>query len=143
MNTIKKTKLSHIIKVPHIADEASLCVVEETKSVPFPIKRVYYIFNSPENTPRGKHAHKKTQQLLFCIRGKVTLLLDNGLEKEAIVIDKPNEGVFLDAMMWHEMHSFSKDAILLVFASDLYSESDYIRDYKTFIQLAQKNLWLS
>src|SRR3989338_6877031 len=124
MNNIKKTKLSNIISIPKIEDEAFLCFAESNKHIPFEIKRVYYIFDVYGNSVRGMHDNKKTEQILFCIRGKVKIRLDNGTEKEDIVLKNPNEGIFLGKMMWHEMTDFSKDALILIFASDYYNEED-------------------
>ncbi len=134
-NNIKKTKLSNIISLPKIEDEAYLCFAESNKHIPFEIKRVYYIFDVLNNSARGRHAHKKTDQILFCIRGKVKICLDNGRQKEEIILANPNEGIFLGKMMWHEMTDFTKDAVLLVFASDYYHEEDYIRSYEEFKRL--------
>lgn len=128
----RPTKLSHIVETQYISDEAGLCIVEAERAVPFDIKRVYYIFDVDNAAIRGKHAHKKTKQSLFCIRGSVKVTLDNGNEKEIIHLDKPNEGIYLDTLMWHEMHDFSADAVLLVFASEHYEEEDYIRSYDEF-----------
>ncbi len=130
---IKRTKLSYIVHLPHITDEASLCFGEAERHMPFPIRRVYYISKVLDNSVRGKHAHKETLQMLFCIQGSITILLDNGKEKEILELKEPNQGVFLDKMMWHEMSDFKKDTILLVFASDYYDEADYIRNYTDFI----------
>ena len=130
---IRQTKLPNIVETQYIADEAGLCIVEGQKAVPFDIKRVYYIFNVDNAAIRGKHAHKKTKQTLFCIRGSVKVTLDNGREREVIQLDKPNEGVYLDTLIWHEMHDFSPDAVLLVFASEHFEEADYIRSYDEFI----------
>ena len=135
----RQTKLSNIVETQYISDEAGLCIVEGQKAVPFDIKRVYYIFNVDNKAIRGKHAHKKTKQTLFCIRGSVKVTLDNGREREVIHLDKPNEGIYLDTLMWHEMHDFSKDAVLVVFASEYFEETDYIRNYDEFISYI-KNL---
>lgn len=134
MNKTIKTKLSYIIEVPKIRDEGYLCFVEENNHLPFSIKRIYYIFDVIKNAVRGKHAHKKTKQVIFCINGSITIILDNGKDKEAITLNKPNQGVFLDTMMWHEMVGFKEGTVLLVVASDLYKEEDYIRDYRAFLK---------
>ena len=133
----RQTKLSYIVETQYISDEAGLCIVEGQKAVPFDIKRVYYIFNVDNSAIRGKHAHKKTKQTLFCIRGSVKVTLDDGKEREIVHLDKPNEGIYLDTLMWHEMHDFSPDAVLVVFASEYFEESDYIRSYDEFINFIQ------
>ncbi len=129
------TKLSYIIEVPKIEDEGYLCFIEGNNHVPFPIERIYYIFDVIKNAVRGKHAHKKTKQVLFCIRGSITVVLDNGSDKEAITLNKPNKGLFLDTMMWHEMVAFKEGTVLMVIASEKFEEADYIRDYRTFLEL--------
>ncbi len=138
MNNIIKTKLSHIIEIPKIRDEGYLCFFEGNSHIPFAIKRVYYIFDVIKNAVRGKHTHKKTKQVLFCIRGSITIILDNGRDKEAITLNKANQGLFLDTMMWHEMVAFKEGTVLLVVASDVYEEKDYIRDYKTYLEEVSK-----
>lgn len=134
MKNILKTKLSYIIEIPKIQDEGFLCFMEGKNHIPFQIKRIYYIFDVIKNAVRGKHTHKKTKQVLFCIRGSITIILDNGKDKEAITLNKPNQGLFLDAMMWHEMVAFKEGTVLLVVASDVYKEEDYIRNYKTYLE---------
>lgn len=132
---MQKTKLSHIIEIPKIQDEGFLCFAEEQKHIPFPIKRFYYIFDVNDDAIRGKHAHKETEQILFCLRGSIKIVLDNGKEKEEVILTEPNQGIFLGKMMWHDMVNFQKDTLLLVVASDIYRESDYIRNYNDFISL--------
>src|SRR5436190_21751456 len=134
MKHIIKTKLSHIIEIPQIKDEGYLCFMEGRNHIPFSIKRIYYIFDVIKNAVRGKHTHKKTKQVLFCIRGSITIILDNGKEKEAITLNKPNQGIYLDAMMWHEMVAFKAGTVLLVLASETYDPNDYIRSYEEFLQ---------
>lgn len=136
MKNIIKTKLSYIIEIPKIEDEGYLCFMEGNNHIPFSIKRVYYIFDVIKNAVRGRHTHKKTKQVIFCIRGSITIILDNGKDKEAITLNKPNQGLFLDAMMWHEMVAFKEGTVLLVIASDIYKEDDYIRNYKKYLEEA-------
>ena len=137
MTNAIKTKLSHIIEIPKIQDEGFLCFAEEDKHIPFPIKRFYYIFDVNDGAIRGKHAHKENLQILFCLRGSIKIILDNGKEKEEVILNEPNQGIFLDKMMWHDMTDFKKDTLLLVVANDVYNESDYIRDYATFLSLTK------
>jgi dTDP-4-dehydrorhamnose 3,5-epimerase-like enzyme len=134
MPTVPHTQLSKIIEVPKILDEGSLCFMEGNNHIPFDIKRVYYIYDVIRNAVRGRHAHRELQQVIFCLKGSITIILDNGKTKEAITLNKPNHGLFLDTYMWHEMVAFKEGTILLVVASDRYSEPDYIRDYETFLK---------
>lgn len=134
---MQKTKLSYIIEIPKIQDEGLLCFAETDKHIPFPIKRFYYIFDVDDGAVRGKHAHKETQQILFCLRGSIKIILDNGKEKEEVILNEPHHGIFLDKMMWHDMVDFQKDTLLFIVASDFYTEDDYIRNYDDFISLTK------
>lgn len=131
----KSTKLIRIIKIPKIYDDGYLCIAQTPDNVPFNIKRVYYIFDAKKDLPRGKHAHKKNKQILFCIQGKVRMHLDNGKKKEEIVLSNPEDGILLDKMVWHEMLDMDEKTILLVLASENFDAKDYIRDYKEFLSL--------
>lgn len=111
----------------------SLSFVEADRDVPFPIKRVYYLYEVPGNERRGFHAHKALEQCLICVHGSCTILLDDGREKETVVLDDPSEGLYVGPSTWREMYDFSPGAVLLVLASEYYDESDYIRDYQTFL----------
>ncbi len=137
---IKKSKLSKFIKLPNIFDEANLVFTEGKRHLPFSIKRVYYILNMKKGSLRGFHAHKKCQQVIFCIQGRIKLVLDNGSNREEFIIKQPDQGIFLDKMIWHEMSDFVKGTILLVLASDYYKEKDYIRDYQKFLRQVRKEL---
>ena len=126
---------------PHGDERGQLISMEEFKDIPFHIKRVYYMYDTLEGVVRGKHAHKNLEQILVCIHGSCKILLDNGHEKKIIPLERPYEGLYVASSMWREMYDFSKDTVLLVFASELYDESDYIRDYDEFLEFVkeQKN----
>jgi len=133
-----KIKNCKFIELPKIKDgrDGILCVVEHLKQIPFEIKRVFYIYDLHDNKAvRGKHAHKKVEQAIFCIRGSFDIELDDGVNKQVISLKKPNEGLYLGTFLWNVMFNFSEDCMLLVFASDLYDESEYIRDYQEFLNL--------
>lgn len=125
--------LLKIIDLNPLGDErGQLSVLESPKNIPFPIKRVYYLTNTKSDVARGFHAHKKLEQVAVCVSGRCRMILDNGHEKESVWLDSPNKAIRIEAMVWHEMHEFSEGCVLLVLASDLYDESDYIRDYLAF-----------
>lgn len=127
-----------LIDLPLRGDERGrLVAIEGTRSIPFDIKRVYYIFGTEKETPRGFHAHKKLEQFAVCVAGSCRIIFDDGFKKEEITLNVPNQGVTISKMIWHEMHDFTEDCILLVLADDLYSENDYIRDYDDFIKRAK------
>jgi len=88
---------------------------------------------------RGHHAHKVLQQILICIHGSCKIRLDNGIEKKTVPLEKPYEGLYVSSNMWREMYDFSSDAVLMVLASELYDESDYIRDYDEFKKYIKEN----
>lgn len=111
-----------------------LISLEEFKNVPFDIKRIYYMFETTKGVVRGKHAHKSLNQILICVNGSCKILLDDGKDKEVIILDKPDEGLFISNNIWREMFDFTSDAVLMVLASDYYNEDDYIRDYDEFLK---------
>lgn len=127
-----------LINFPPLGDErGSLVALEGNKSVPFDIKRVYYIFGTQQGVARGFHAHKKLKQVAVCVTGKCRMELDNGKVKESVWLDSATNGVLIEDMVWREMHDFSKDCVLLVLASEHYDESDYIRDYDEFLKMVK------
>jgi len=130
MNLIK------IINFPSIGDNrGSLIALETMDKIPFNIKRAYFIFDTQKNVSRGFHAHKDLQQVAVCVAGKCRMTLDDGKEREDVWLDSPNKGIFIDKYIWREMHDFSGDCVLLVLASEHYSETDYIRSYDEFLRI--------
>lgn len=127
-------KLIKLIKLPTVIDEGKL-TFGQNPDIPFNIKRLYYIYDCVPGKNRGAHAHHQTQQILFCLRGKVTILIDNGREKDSVVLDKPNIGIFFDKLIWHDMVDIDKNTFMLVIASKKYEKDDYIRDYQDFIKI--------
>ncbi|BCS48556.1 dTDP-6-deoxy-3,4-keto-hexulose isomerase [Aeromonas jandaei] len=126
--------LIELIDFPVLGDErGSLIALENNNQIPFNIKRIYYIYGTKQGVARGFHAHKKLKQVAICINGSCRFVMDNGLNKEEVILDTPSKGLLIDTMQWHEMHDFSSDCILLVLASDVYNESDYVRDYGCFL----------
>lgn len=117
----------------HGDERGQLVALEENKDIPFEIKRVYYMYDTGKGVHRGFHAHRRLEQILICIHGSCKILLDNGVEKKIVSLEKPYEGLYVANDMWREMYDFSSDAVLLVLASDYYNENDYIRDYDEFI----------
>lgn len=118
----------------HGDDRGMLIALESNKEIPFDIKRVYYMYDTLPNVRRGFHAHKKLQQILICIHGSCKIHLDNGKETIEVLLDKPYEGLYVSNDIWREMYDFTDDAVLMVLASELYDESDYIRNYNEFIK---------
>lgn len=126
---------SKLITLPRIDDgiDGSISVAENFNHIPFAVKRVYYIYNLINHDAiRGKHAHKKLEQVLFCINGSCDIGLDDGTLSQDITLNTPNTGIYLGVELWHTMKNFSDNCILLVLASDFYKKEDYIRDYDEF-----------
>jgi dTDP-4-dehydrorhamnose 3,5-epimerase-like enzyme len=115
-------------------ERGSLVALEQHRSVPFNIKRIYYIFDTAPGVRRGFHAHKELQQVAFCVSGSCKFLLDDGSTKCEVLLHDRTKGIFIDKMIWREMFDFSSDCVLMVLASEYYDESDYIRNYGDFIK---------
>ena len=118
----------------HGDERGQLVALEEHKDIPFEIKRVYYMYDTGKGVTRGQHAHKSLEQILICIHGSCKLMLDNGKEKKIVSLEKPYEGLYISNNIWREMYDFSSDAVLMVLASDVYQEEDYIRNYDEFLK---------
>ncbi|CAN7723261.1 FdtA/QdtA family cupin domain-containing protein [Paenibacillus sp. LjRoot153] len=127
---------SKIIEISQLGDERGyLSVVEENLSIPFEIKRVFYIYNTKKTVRRGFHAHYKTRQALIAVSGSCKVYLDDTKRKTDVTLDSPSKILILEPNDWHEMHDFSTNCVLLVLASHLYDPEDYIRDYKKFVEV--------
>jgi dTDP-4-dehydrorhamnose 3,5-epimerase-like enzyme len=113
-------------------ERGSLIAIENLKQIPFEIKRVYYIFDTKKEVSRGFHAHRELQQIAICVSGSCKFHLDNGTDTAEISLNTPSKGLFIDKMVWREMYDFSPDCVLVILASDFYTEKDYIRDYESF-----------
>ena len=123
---------------PHGDDRGQLIALEEYKDIPFTIKRVYFMYDTKADVVRGHHAHRKLEQILFCVHGSCRVSLDNGKERKIVQLERPYEGLYIASNMWREMFDFSEDAVLMVLASELYDENDYIRDYDKFLEMVDK-----
>lgn len=139
-----RVKNSGIVKLKTIIDkdgDGDMFVAEVTKNIPFKIKRVFFI-NHPKikKSIRGRHAHKKFNQAIFCVNGSFVLNLDDGHIKQRILMNDPSIGIILGPELWHTMVNLSKNCNILVLADDFYHEGDYIRDYKDFIKYINKNV---
>ncbi|WP_155834462.1 sugar 3,4-ketoisomerase [Butyrivibrio sp. FC2001] len=117
-----------------------LTPIEALEDVPFEVKRIYYITRVPENTIRGFHAHKNLEQVLLCLNGSVKVNVSDPYKKEMFVLDDPSKGLYIGPGLWREMFDFSPGSVLLVLASEHYSEDDYIRDYRTYTEYAYEML---
>ena len=124
-----------IISIPKIIDEkgrGKLSVIEKSIN-PFEIKRVYYLYDVPSDAYRGGHAHKNLNQFMIALSGSFEVKIDDGSNHKKIMLNKPNQGLLIPSGIWREMDNFSAGAVCLVLASEFFDESDYFRDYNSFI----------
>ncbi len=124
-----------LIKLAGLGDErGNLVSLEANRNVPFEIRRVYYLYGTRADVSRGYHAHKNLKQLIVAVSGSCRFVLDDGAARTEVILDDPAMGLLVESNVWREMHDFSRDCVLMVLASALYDESDYIRDYDEFIR---------
>ncbi|KGO90082.1 sugar 3,4-ketoisomerase [Flavobacterium suncheonense] len=126
-----KTK---IIKIPKIEDPRGNLSVIEKDILPFAMKRVYYLYDVPGGAERGGHSHKEQHEFLVALSGSFDVIVNDGKEEKKIVLNKPFEGLLIPNGIWRELKNFSSGAVCLVVASDVFDESDYIRDFEEFIE---------
>ena len=130
--------LIQIVSFPPLGDDrGSLVALEALKTVPFEIKRVYYIFGTKDKVSRGFHAHRNIKQVVVCVTGSCRFVIDDGVSREEVLLNSPTKGLFIENFIWREMHDFSPDCVLLVLASEYYKENDYIRDYQEFLRITK------
>ncbi|GEM55619.1 hypothetical protein B0A58_05665 [Flavobacterium branchiophilum NBRC 15030 = ATCC 35035] len=123
-----------LIKIPEIENVFGNLAVIEKDTIPFEIKRVYFMYDIPSIAKRGGHAHKNLKQILIAISGSFDVVLKNGVKTEKVTLNKPNVGLLIENFIWSDLENFSSGAVCLVIASDTYLETDYIRNYNEFLE---------
>ena len=132
---MEKSKGVQMIEFPQHGDERGhLVIVESLKDVPFEIKRIFYIYGTKDGVVRGQHANRESEFMLINLQGSVKIVIDDGRQKDTVILNKAHQGVYLDKMVWKDMCEFSSDSILLVLSSMSYDASEYIRDYDEFVR---------
>jgi hypothetical protein len=125
------------IQLPALGDaRGKLCFVEGEHHVPFPIRRIFYIYDVPPGAERGAHALKACHQCLIAVSGSFDLLLDDGRRTRTIHLDQPTTGICVPPLIWRHMAGFAPGTVCLVLASEPYAEADYYRDYPAFLAAA-------
>ena len=125
-----------IIELPKFLDiRGNLSFVEQKKHIPFEIKRTYWIYDVPGGEARGGHAYKETEEFIIALSGSFDVIIDNGKEKKVITLNRPYYGLYIPKGIWREMNNFSTNSLALEFASTVYNEDDYIRDYNEYLKL--------
>ena len=128
-----------ILSIPTIEDYRGNIAVVENDVLPFDIKRVYYLYDVPSSASRGGHAHKNLQQVLIALSGSFDVILKNGSETQIVTLNKPNKGLLIRSSVWRELENFSSGAVCMVMASEIFDESDYIRDFDEFEKYVNSN----
>lgn len=128
-----------IIELPKISDpRGNLTFIEGGNHIPFPIERVYYLYDVPGGAERGGHAHKGLQQLIVAMSGSFDVVLDDGREQKRIHLNRSYQGLYVCPMIWRELDNFSSGSVCMVLASNVYDEADYYRDYDQFTKALPK-----
>jgi carbonic anhydrase/acetyltransferase-like protein (isoleucine patch superfamily) len=138
LNTAIHSKVTGVTlhKFKYVSDlRGNLTVGEFEKDVPFTPKRYFLVLDVPTAETRGEHAHRQCEQFLICVKGSCSIVADNGTTREEFTLNTPSLGLYLPPMVWGIQYKYSSDAVLLVFASHYYDASDYIRDYKEFLEI--------
>jgi dTDP-4-dehydrorhamnose 3,5-epimerase-like enzyme len=127
-----------LIELPKISDpRGNLTFVEGGKHIPFEIKRIYYLYDVPGGAHRAGHAHKILHQVLVALSGSFDITVDNGLSRTKFHLNRSYQGLYIPAMVWRDIDNFSSGAVCLALASTVYDESEYYREYETFLRAVQ------
>jgi hypothetical protein len=118
----------------HSDRKGNLTVVENGETLPFDVKRVYYLYDVPGGESRGAHAHRELNQLIIAASGSFRVTLDDGNVKRSFVLNRPYQGLLVKPGIWRDLDDFSSGAVCMVLASEIYQEEDYIRNYNEFLE---------
>lgn len=132
MNTVYDCTIIELDR-HHSKRKGDISVVENEITVPFAVKRVYYLYDIPGGSSRGAHAHKELMQLIVAVSGSFTVTLDDGTVKRTFHLNRPYQGLLVKSGIWRELDDFSSGSVCMVLASEVYDAGDYIHDYKEFL----------
>jgi UDP-2-acetamido-3-amino-2,3-dideoxy-glucuronate N-acetyltransferase len=136
INSMTKVVGVKILHIPRFVDmRGSLTAGEIFGVIPFAVKRYFMVFDVPSMEIRGEHAHRVCHQFLICAHGSCSVVVDDGVNREEILLDRPDLGIYIPPMIWGIQYKYSKESVLLVFASDTYNDSDYVRNYEEYLSL--------
>lgn len=124
----------------HSDRKGNLTVVENGTTLPFDVRRVYYLYDIPGGEDRGAHAHRELEQLIIAASGSFTVTLDDGKCRRSFFLNRPYQGLYVKPGLWRDLSDFSSGAVALVLASEVYLKEDYIRDYDEFINFRKTGL---
>jgi dTDP-4-dehydrorhamnose 3,5-epimerase-like enzyme len=126
-----------LVELPKVSDpRGNLTFIEGDHHIPFPIRRVYYLYDVPGGATRAAHGHRALHQLMIAISGSFDVQLDDGREKRKFHLNRSYYGVYIPPMIWRDLDNFSSGSVCMVLASERYDESDYFRDYGDFLAAA-------
>ena len=117
----------------HSERKGNISVVQNGDTIPFDVKRVYYLYDIPGGEGRGAHAHRDLEQLIIAASGSFTVTLDDGKSKRSFFLNRPYQGLYVKPGLWRDLVDFSSGAVAMVLASEVYKKEDYIRDYNEFL----------
>lgn len=122
----------------HHHEKGNITVVENSRTIPFNVRRAYYLYDVPGGESRGGHAHRALRQLIVAASGSFDVTLDDGAVKRTFTLNRPYQGLLVVPGIWRELNNFSSGSVCLVLASHEYDETDYIRSYNEFIHYKQE-----
>jgi dTDP-4-dehydrorhamnose 3,5-epimerase-like enzyme len=122
-----------LVDIPRFQDERGSLSFVEPPLLPFEIRRVYYLYGMPPGVSRGAHGHRRLEQLIIALAGTVDVELDDGFRKQVFSLSRPDRGLYVSPMMWRTLTNFTAGTVCMVLASQRFDESDYFRDYATFV----------
>jgi len=126
-------------EILHVTDlRGDLSVTELEKEIPFSVRRIFFVYNVPNERVRGEHVHRQLHEFVICLRGSVSVVVDDGNNRDEYILDRPSLGLYLPPMIWRSLYKFTKDALLAVYASHEYDPDDYVRDYDQFLQIVAR-----
>lgn len=128
----QKINTIQLIQIPKITDPRGNLAVVEKSTLPFEVKRVYYLYDVPSDAARGGHAHIELQQCLIALSGSFDVVLDDGEQRTVVRLNKPDKGLIIPSGIWRELENFSSGAVCLALVSEIYKEEDYIREFEDF-----------
>ena len=134
-NTVYMCFVIEVSKVTGIAGNNT--IIENDLNIPFEVKRIYYLYDVPGGEKRGGHAHYELEQYILAVSGSFDVIIDDGIDSRIVTLNRPNLALHIVPGLWRELENFSSDAICLVIASHKYDEGDYIRDYKSYLELTK------
>jgi dTDP-4-dehydrorhamnose 3,5-epimerase-like enzyme len=125
---------ARVIEIKKVKDtRGTLSVIEQNTDIPFEIKRIYYMYDIASGADRGHHAMKTQSKFLIAMHGKFDVVLKDGKNEKVFHLDRPNQGLLIPGGLWREMHNFTKGAVCVVLADEIFIEEDHVRDYKLFL----------